>query len=167
MWPAIIEAKEFAAKKHAGQKYGTLPYTYHLNAVFEVAVRYHLSNDICVASCLHDVLEDTDVSYVELRSFFGPHVADLVRLVTDEPGENRWERARKTLPKTRTDPDAVALKLCDRIANVQACLDGIGNVDLVKAYRKEYVLFKEALYRAEEKELQPLWSKLDQMNFPG
>lgn len=167
MWPAIAEAEEFAEKKHAGQKYGTLPYTYHLNAVYKVAVQYKLSDDIRVAAWLHDVLEDTAVSYVELRSFFGPRVADFVRLVTDEPGKNRRERAEKTLPKTRTDRDAVALKLCDRIANVQACLDGIGNVDLIKAYRKEYVLFKEALYRAEEKELQPLWSNLDQMIFPG
>lgn len=162
-WAELIDAREFATKKHADQLYGEHPYTYHLNAVCEVAQRHCLNGDICVAAWLHDILEDTSVSSVELRTFFGPSVAGLVEAVTDEPGKNRLERAKKTWPKIRTDAAAVALKLCDRIANVQACLDGVGNVKMLKAYRKEYDAFRAALYRDDEEEMLPLWLELDEL----
>jgi guanosine-3',5'-bis(diphosphate) 3'-pyrophosphohydrolase len=160
----IIDARQFAAKKHAGQMYGDKPYTYHLEEVYKVARRYELHVFICVAALLHDILEDTNVSPIELRTFFGYDVAGLVEDVTDEPGENRKERAEKTWPKIRNSKAAVALKLCDRIANVKACHDGIGNVKLLEMYRKEHEAFKKALYyKSDEDELQAMWDELDSL----
>lgn len=160
----ITDARKFAEKKHAGQMYGDKPYTYHLEEVYKVASRYRLLVYICMAAWLHDVLEDTNVSPIELRVFFGHPVASLVEAVTDEPGKNRSERAKKTWPKIRMEQRAVALKLCDRIANVKACRDGIGNVKLLEMYRKEHEAFKKALYyESDEDIIQEMWVELDNL----
>lgn len=160
----VLDAQEFATKKHGKQKYTKiLPYTYHLKAAHDVAERYNLNVDIRAAAWLHDILEDTNITVVELRAFFGHHIAGLVQLVTDEPGKNRKERAEKTWPKIRTSPEAVALKLCDRIANVQASLD-IGPQSLLDMYKKEHKRFRAALTCDDEDEwLLAMWAELDEL----
>lgn len=160
----IIKAQAFAEDRHAGQKYGDTPYTRHLTEVFAHAFvfveRYGVSPDVATAAWLHDTLEDTETSLRELVAEFGKNVASLVLCVTDEPGKNRRARAEKTLPKISVGGrDAIALKLADRLANVEACIDGIGNIDLIKMYRKEYPAFKAALYEAGE--FDPVWKRLD------
>jgi hypothetical protein len=124
---------------------------------------YHLPKDVLVpAAWLHDIVEDTYETIENVRYIFGDKVAALVEAVTDEPGKNRKERAEKTLPKIRAHGiEAVALKLCDRIANIEACIEGVGNVKLLKMYRKEYPAFREALYR--EGELEGSWDILDRL----
>lgn len=49
------------------------------------------------------------------------------------------------------------MKLCDRIANVSACVEGVGNTDLLKMYKKEYPFFREAL-KKHTLELRPSWN---------
>ncbi len=158
----VEKAKAFATELHAGQEYGDGPYTVHLEAVANEARLHNLSDDIVAAAWLHDTLEDTNTTYEELVTLFGRKIALLVEGVTDEPGKNRRERALKTLPKTRTlGSDAVALKLCDRLANVKACVDGIGNVNLLKMYKQEYPVFRSALH--EFGELPFIWQELDRL----
>ena len=159
----LHDAKEFAIKKHGDQMYGDEPYSYHLEETVKVAERHCLHIDIRTAAWLHDILEDTNITYVELCVFFNHRVAGLVSLVTDQPGKNRRERAKKTLPRIRSDPAAVALKLCDRVANVKACLAGVGNTKLFYVYQKEYKAFREALWREGEEELEGLWQELEKL----
>lgn len=155
-------ARAFATERHAGQEYGGSPYTVHLEAVAREAKVYDLPLDVVVAAWLHDTLEDTVTTYDELVMLFGKSTARLVESVTDEPGKNRKERASTTLPKIRKrGTHAVALKLCDRIANVRTCVDGVGNVKLLKMYRKEYSDFRMVLYRAGE--LSEMWHNLDRL----
>jgi len=86
-------------------------------------------------------------------------VANLVRAVTDEPGNNRKQRKIATYPKIRAyGIEAVALKLADRIANVEHCIE-VGNTSLLQMYYKEHLDFSKALREAGE--LTDLWSKLD------
>jgi (p)ppGpp synthase/HD superfamily hydrolase len=72
----------------------------------------------------HDLVEDTRVSYNDVRSKLDDDgysfVADVVYAVTNEKGKNRKERANdKYYEGIRNTPGAVFVKLCDRIANVQ------------------------------------------------
>jgi (p)ppGpp synthase/HD superfamily hydrolase len=85
----------------------------------------HTNTDVIVqmAGWLHDVLEDTATSKTELVRNFGEEIADIVYRVTDEPGADRTERKRKTYRKIRGHYNATTVKLCDRIANVEASLD--------------------------------------------
>lgn len=177
---ALKVAKFFATVKHGG---AALPYTHHLAAV-EMIVRrfgdsilaevgkqfpdrpfratmamqdaYASMDALLVATWLHDVVEDCGVKPKEIREMFGDEVAHLVAAVTDEPGENRKVRKALTYPKTRAAGRfAVALKLADRIANVEA------GGKLVDMYRKEHEDFRRALYTPGENEA--MWAHLDQL----
>lgn len=143
----INRAREFAIKAHSDQQYGTgKPYAYHLAKVADVLDRFHVkSNNMRAAAWLHDTLEDTKATLMDLNYQFGFNIADLVWAVTDAPGKNRAERHRKTFPKIlATGPDAVILKLADRIANVEEGLY-YGPTDKLKMYVQEYPEFARAL----------------------
>jgi len=127
-----------AGRIHANQTYDIFPYVYHVKRVADVAEELGYDDDIIVACILHDSLEDTDLSYGDIQKFFGNGVAEIVFAVTDELGKNRRERHEKTYAKIRGNWKAVAVKICDRIANV--------------AHSKEYTESKIEMYRAEHSE---------------
>jgi len=167
----IIFPADFAAKAHENQKYGKHPYIKHLNHTVEIFNShlncivddyqdYYLAGVVESAAWLHDILEDTEITYEELIHNFGQAVADLVQAVTDESGKNRKERKAKTLPKVRAYGYlAVAVKLCDRIANVEHCV-AEKNHGLFKMYKKEHESFKLALYDKEDL-LDEMWDHLE------
>jgi guanosine-3',5'-bis(diphosphate) 3'-pyrophosphohydrolase len=149
----IEQAKLFATQKHVldnHQLYGNLlPYTHHLAAVEAVLRRFEFYDEaLCAAAWLHDVVEDTrdrnnEVKIRDIEEVFGDDIAVLVGAVTSEPGENRKVRNALTYPKIReAGPRAVALKLADRIANVEA-----GGRMVIK-YRKEHPDFQHGIYIA-------------------
>lgn len=158
----IREAREFALAAHGGQKYGIHPYSVHLDAVAELAVPY---GEIAqVVAYLHDVVEDTSVRLHEIEERFGQRVADCVRILTDEPGENRRERKRKTYAKMAAVPAglelALIVKAADRLANVQACVAD-RNDEKLTFYQDEHPAFRKAAYR--EGLCPPLWNEMDRI----
>jgi (p)ppGpp synthase/HD superfamily hydrolase len=165
----LLRARAFASRRHAAQTYDDRPYTVHLDAVvFELCSFGVDDPDVLAAAYLHDTLEDTDTTYVELVAKFGEPVARLVLAVTDEPGRNRAERHANTYPKIAREPGATCLKLADRLANTKQ--SGQHNPSLLAMYRKEHrtrtkgdgsivVGFRDALYR--EGEHEAMWAALD------
>lgn len=154
----IERAREIAQTAHQGQKYGGHPYMYHIEKVVQIAKKLGYSQDVIIACYLHDTLEDTNLTREEIEEIFGKHIADVVYAVTDEPGANRKERKSKTYQKIKAIPDAIAVKLCDRIANVQESLSG--NEGLFKMYKKEQPAFEFALRDSSN---QRAWDILDSM----
>lgn len=72
------------------------------------------------ASFGHDLIEDTRVSYNDVKTELGQEASDIIYAVTNDKGKNRKERAGdKYYEGIRNTPGAVFVKLCDRIANVQ------------------------------------------------
>jgi (p)ppGpp synthase/HD superfamily hydrolase len=134
------EARMVAVKAHAGQPYDEIfPYEKHLDDVVKIIEMFGYSGKYIVAGYLHDVIEDGTVSYNDIKNYFGIEVAEMVYCVTDELGRNRKERKAKTLPKTKSNPDAIIVKLADRIANIQ-------HGGKIGMYAKEFKQFKEELY---------------------
>lgn len=125
-----------AEKAHANQSYDIYPYMYHVRKVAAVAQQLGYDESIIVACILHDTLEDTSLSYNDLKSYFGTEVAEIVYAVTDELGRNRKERKSKTYPKIRANWKAAVVKVCDRIANVEHSSTH-GNAKLFKMYEEE------------------------------
>lgn len=158
----IEKAIDFARIAHKGQTYADQEYFYHLQKTYEVAVKFELNNDIQVACYLHDVLEDTDVSFHELRNEFGILIAYIVYLVTDEEGSNRKERKLKTYAKTKTNDNAILLKLCDRIANVEACIE-FDQDGLMKMYQKEQPLFESELNIKDSSKINEMFTYLNNL----
>ena len=128
-------AKQFAAKAHAAQWYGERSFIYHPEQVAEQAKHFGLSAEVQAAAWLHDTLEDTRTTEADLRAIFPAEVVDLVVAVTDAPGVNRRERFARTFPKLYANRLAVALKLCDRIANIRDAK--LTNKGLFQMYRKD------------------------------
>ena len=157
----LDRARDFAAKYHVGQRYGKMPYTFHLNYVEWVLRRHGVGDEeIFVAAHLHDLIEDTAVKGHHIAELFGADMATLVWRVTDEPGENREDRKRKTYPKIREDKRAIILKLADRIANMECAKKD--NRGVFNMYVREYEDFRNALFDPEEKDpvVRELWHSL-------
>jgi len=151
------EARMVAVKAHSNQDYdGLFPYEKHTDDVVDVLKRFGYSGKYIVAGYLHDVMEDNGISFTKIARHFGYDVAEMVYCVTDELGRDREEKKRKTLPKTASNPDAIILKLADRIANIEHG----GKLDM---YRKEYAKFKDALYDNTPPDALKMWECLDKL----
>lgn len=152
-------AKEFAVEAHGKQKYGDKPYIVHLEAVVQNLLNY--SEDAKVIGYLHDVIEDTDVSYKKINDVFGPFVADCIAIITDEPGLNRKDKKLKTFDKmSKVSGElelALTVKAADRLANIEACITQ-GNSKLLGMYIKEHPMFYTAVYR--EYRCENIWLKI-------
>lgn len=155
-------ARMFAEIAHAGITYNDeVPYTVHLDHVVSVLRRFGFTDSIMIcAGYTHDSLEDTKTSYKRLKEKFGEEVAELVFAVTNELGRNRTEKNAKTYPKIQGFDRATALKLADRIANVEygMATEG-GKRDM---YVKEYPGFKLAIkVPTEDARIDRMWAHLD------
>jgi (p)ppGpp synthase/HD superfamily hydrolase len=154
------EARCFALAAHGGQRYGDLPYSFHLDEVVALLAPY--GSQAQIIGYLHDVIEDTAVTEIDIRDRFGPLVADCVSLLTDQSGASRAERKAATYARlaTITGPTELALlvKTADRLANVRSCVldDRRG---LMAVYRNEHASFRRSAYR--EGLCDPLWLELD------
>jgi (p)ppGpp synthase/HD superfamily hydrolase len=133
-----------------------LPYEFHLRMVAQAAKQFiHLipdSNDgeetlrnyIILAAWGHDLIEDTRVSYNDVKDQLGLTAADIIYACTNEKGKNRKERANdKYYEGIRNTPGAVFVKLCDRIANVQ--YSKMTQSRMFEMYKKENKHFTESL----------------------
>ena len=151
----IREARMVSIQAHGNQTYDEIyPYKKHLDDVVDVLRRFGYGGKFLIAGYLHDIIEDTSLSYNKVKRVYGLEVAEMVYCVTDELGRNREEKKSKTLPKTASNPDAIILKLGDRIANIEHG----GKIDM---YAKEYNQFKGALYLNTPVDARPMWDHLE------
>ena len=96
----------------------------------------------------HDLIEDTRVSYNDVKRALGYNAAEIIYAVTNEKGKNRKERANdKYYEGIRNTPGAVFVKLCDRIANVQ--YSKMTKSRMFEIYKKENDYFLSSLGFAE------------------
>ena len=131
MTPADIdfvrEAHDVAKKAHEGQKrYSGAPYFTHVFEVACILARLRLGRDAVAAGLLHDVLEDTPVTYEQLKQRFGSDVALLVDGVTkigkvsfESVEHEQAENFRKMLFSMIQDVRIILVKLADRLHNMR------------------------------------------------
>jgi len=99
----VRRAFRVAEKAHTGQKRASGdPYINHCLAVAAILIEYSMPAEVVVAGLLHDTIEDTKVTYEDLKRDFGEGVANLVQGVTKltelprvSRGEHREEALRK------------------------------------------------------------------------
>jgi guanosine-3',5'-bis(diphosphate) 3'-pyrophosphohydrolase len=145
---AFVRGK--AAAYHGDQRWGDYPYIEHLDRVMGVLRDLGVTNKaMLTAAYLHDVVEDTSITVEELSATFGYRVAFLVDLLTEPKGGNRKTRHAAAYPRVRMDPDAIVIKLADRLVNIR----GSGSArddELRKMYRREHDEFVQALHRGDQ-----------------
>lgn len=149
-----------AQRVHANQLYDIFPYMYHILKTVDIAEELGYEEPIITACVLHDSLEDTDLSYQDIKKYFGEEIAEIVFAVTDELARNRKERKEKTLSKVKENWKAVAVKICDRIANVSHSKEY--NENKFQMYKKEHTEFYNYIHNENhpEDELRKAWNKL-------
>ena len=75
----LKKAYIFAMEAHGLQKRASgAPYFYHPAEVARILAELHMDVPTVVTGLLHDVLEDTNVSFEELEEIFGSEIAFLV-----------------------------------------------------------------------------------------
>jgi len=132
----LRSAFEFAKKAHQGQTRASgEPYVFHVISVAEILLGLNLDTNSIVAALLHDVIEDTDVDYEQLKEEYGEEIATLVDSVTKMKEfsslntENhkggmlkeglKAENLRKLLLAMAKDVRVVMIKLADRLHNMR------------------------------------------------
>ena len=158
----MLDLKEiirYAVRSHEGQFYGNFPYSTHLSDVYDVLIEFGIQDSVLLAGAwLHDILEDRDRNYADIKRIADIEVAEVVYAVTDEKGKNRKERHEKTWPGILSIERAIVLKQADMIANMRR---GIREKSRqLQMYRKEYPEFRVYFYPKGNKDL---WIELDRL----
>ncbi len=152
------KAYRFAARAHNGQLVpGTdLPYIMHLSFVsMEVIAclekERHHDGDLAVqCALLHDVIEDTPITYQDVEREFGPRVAQGVLALTKNESLAKDRRTHDSLLRIRQQPDEIwIVKLADRICNL-APPPAHWNREKIERYREEAIEIYDALSAASD-----------------
>jgi GTP pyrophosphokinase len=123
----LKKAYVFAASAHQGHlRRSGEPYLSHPLEVANMLADMRMDHKTLAAALLHDVLEDTEVTPVELRKAFGQEVADLVEGVTkisrvqETSTEDRQaETIQKIILAMTDDLRVIFIKLADRVHNLK------------------------------------------------
>src|SRR6266705_1605511 len=123
----VEKAYEFSQKNHAGQTRASGdPYLVHPLEVACVLAEMKMDPAAIAAGLLHDSVEDTSVTIVDIRKEFGEQVAHIVEGVTKigkidfaSREEQQAENLRKMILAMVDDIRVVLIKLADRLHNMR------------------------------------------------
>ena len=123
----IFDALAFATKAHEGikRKSGE-PYIIHPISVSQILVDNNMDYSSVIAGLLHDVVEDTKITLVEIEQRYGKTVSKLVDGVTkiDEVTLRRenlteYDSLKRLLLAMGDDIRVIFIKLADRLHNMR------------------------------------------------
>lgn len=127
----VIKAFHFASEAHKGQKRRTgEDYIYHSIATAYTLAEMKMDIPTVAAGLLHDVPEDTDFTFDDIKKNFGKEIHYLVQGVTKlgtlkYRGLERYaENLRKMFLSMSKDLRVIIIKLCDRLHNMTT-LEGV------------------------------------------
>src|SRR6476469_4669323 len=123
----VKKAYDFSLKHHEGQSRASgEPYLVHPLEVALVLAEMKMDAVAIAAGLLHDSVEDTSVTIVDIRKEFGEQVAHLVEGVTkiskidfNTQEEQQAENLRKMMLAMVDDIRVVLIKLADRLHNMR------------------------------------------------
>lgn len=122
----------FNAHKDQVDKAG-VPYIYH-----PIHLAEQMEDEIsCICALLHDVVEDTDITFEDLEKEFSNEVIDVLKLLTHEDGMEYMDYVKKI----KTNKIATKVKLVDLKHNYDKSRI---NRELTEAEIEKGNIYKEA-----------------------
>lgn len=128
--PLYERAVVFAAVAHGGmtRKGNRVPYLSHPVEAAAIVAEMTDDEELIAAAVLHDVLEDTPVTFQEVEVYFGERIAYYVKGESEDkmreyPPEDTWiQRKKETIAflKERADKNARILALGDKLSNLRS-----------------------------------------------
>lgn len=150
----IKKAYFFAEQAHSSQKrLSKEPYIKHpLNVAF-ILIKLNMDEETIAAGLLHDILEDTKITYAHIEKEFGKKIAYLVDGVTNiskidysDREESTAENLRKMLLATSKDFRVVIIKLADRLHNMRT-LEYLPKQDQIRIAKETLDIYAPLAYR--------------------
>ncbi|MCX7715064.1 MAG: bifunctional (p)ppGpp synthetase/guanosine-3',5'-bis(diphosphate) 3'-pyrophosphohydrolase [Clostridia bacterium] len=137
----VIVAYKLAKSAHRGQfRRSGAPYIEHPVQIAHIAADLSMDTTAISAALLHDVVEDTNYKLEDIKTLFGPQVAELVDGVTklkklqyNTHEEQQVENLRKMFLAMAKDIRVVIIKLIDRLHNMRTLKFMPRNKQLEKA----------------------------------
>lgn len=129
---------EYIKEKHGNQKrkQGT-PYYLHPVAVCRILYNKGIKDgNVLTAALFHDLIEDTTVTYDEIKEISNEKVAKIVKLLSKEKGYKMAEYIKGI----REDKSAKLVKLADRLHNLSEATSG------TEEFQKKYIKETEDWY---------------------
>jgi guanosine-3',5'-bis(diphosphate) 3'-pyrophosphohydrolase len=118
----INKAIYWARKYHGDQKRKSgEPYYSHPLEVAYMISDYKLKTDVIVASILHDIIEDTEVTAEMIQDAFGQRIAEMVDMLTRDRPDGSKLSVEEIINNAykKNDKDVLLIKLIDRLHNMQ------------------------------------------------
>jgi (p)ppGpp synthase/HD superfamily hydrolase len=110
--PAFLKAFEAACLAHGqdARKINREPYIGHLMGVASLVIEHNGTQEQAIAALLHDIIEDSPMTFDQLEFEFGPVVRKIVEACTDATHEQKAEEKalNKLSDEDEKDPQKVA-----------------------------------------------------------
>ena len=137
-------AYKFAHNAHIKQKrYSGDPYISHPIAVANILAELKLDGPTITTALLHDTIEDTEITFEDVKNRFGEEIAELVDGVTkisklemQNKSLTIAENFRKLILATSKDIRVLLVKLADRLHNMRT-IESINDLEKRKRIAKE------------------------------
>jgi (p)ppGpp synthase/HD superfamily hydrolase len=118
----INKAIYWAKKYHGNQKRksGEPYYTHPLEVAYMIS-DHKLKTDVIVASILHDIIEDTEVTVEMIEGTFGQRIAEMVDMLTRDRPDGTKLTIEEVINNAykKADKEVLLIKLIDRLHNIQ------------------------------------------------
>lgn len=120
----INKAIVFATKAHSGQfrKGSNTPYILHPLEAGIIVSQIKNDEDLICAAILHDVIEDTDITFEMVKEEFSERISDIVLSESEDKSKSWKERKAYTLEllAKEKNEDIGIVALADKLSNMRS-----------------------------------------------
>jgi (p)ppGpp synthase/HD superfamily hydrolase len=150
----VDKMTDFANNAHKGQyrKGIKIPYITHCMEVMKRTSYYTQDESILCIALGHDILEDTDITYKEIKKSFNKRIADGILECTRESGDDADKLQKYEFLQSFGDKsmDSILVKIADRYCNVLDYRTSGHKVNYYSTYALQSYPLHRAYYKLAE-----------------